>query len=162
MLIGLIAAGITACGTVSAPARSPGQVGASAASATASAPPVVTMPTAPTAGTAPTGQLLSNRQTLTVARDGATVRLRVGQVVTVALVSHGLMWDVPKSSGNGLRRTSVSGGYPNGRPARAVFRAVRRGLSWISSATDAECLHAQPRCELMQRLWRVAVIITNR
>ncbi len=120
------------------------------------------MPGVPAGSAAPTGQIFSNRQALTVASDGARVRLRVAQWVTVVLVSRGLAWDVPKSSGSAVRRTSVSGGYPTGLAARAVFRAVRRGASSLTSVTDAKCLHAQPRCELMQRLWRVTIIVTNR
>ncbi len=162
MVVGLVAVGVTACGTGPDPARPAGQAGASAGSAAASPPVIATMPGVPAGSAAPTGQIFSNRQALTVASDGARVRLRVGQWVTVVLVSRGLAWDVPKSSGSAVRRTSVSGGYPTGLAARAVFRAVRRGASSLTSVTDAKCLHAQPRCELMQRLWRVTVIVTNR
>jgi len=159
-VMALIAAGVAACGTRSDPAH-PGQAGASAGSAAASPPVIATIPGIPAGRTTAAGRVSSNRQTLTVASSGARVRLRVGQWVAVVLVSGGLAWDVPEASGSTVRRTSVSGGYPTGLPARAVFRAVRRGLSSLTSVTDAKCLHAQPRCELMQRLWRAAVIVTT-
>jgi hypothetical protein len=161
MVSGLVAAGVTACGTASGPPRTPEQAGASAGSAAASPPVIATMPAVP-AGSTPTGRIVSNRQPLSVASNGARVRLRVGQLVAVVLASRGLAWDVPKSSGSALRRSSVSGGYPAALPARAVFRAVRRGASSLTSVTDAKCLHAQPRCEISQRLWQVTVIVTNR
>ncbi len=106
-------------------------------------------------GTAPHHRLL------TVADDGASVRLRPGQVVTVVLASGGLMWDIPAASGAAARRISGSGGYPARRPAVAVFRAVRPGRSWLTSFTDAPCLHAQPKCEIPQRLWRALIIVPD-
>jgi hypothetical protein len=162
MLMGLIAAGVTACGTESGPAH-PGQAGASAGSAAVSPPVIATMPVVPAGGTAPAGRISSNRQVLTVAGNGARARLRVGQWIAVVLVSRGLAWDVPEASGSAVRRISASGSYPTGLPARVVFRAVRRGLSSLTSVTDAKCMHSQPRCEIMQRLWRaVVVVVTNR
>lgn len=171
MVVGLTAAaGIIACGAGSAatavpqgsgPARLPGPVTASARSAAASPAVIVTMPALPTGSTAPAGRILSNRGTLTVADNGATVRLQVGQSVAVFLASRELMWDVPKASGKAVRRASASGGYPTGRPARAVFRAVQRGQSSLTSLTDAPCLHSLPRCAIAQRLWHV-VIVVNR
>jgi hypothetical protein len=166
MVIGLVAAGIVACGTGSSgsgPALVPGPVTASAGSAVASPAVIVTVPAVPVGGAASAGRIPSNRGTLTVTDNGATVQLHVGQSVTVVfLASRGLMWDVPKASGGAVRRMSARGGYPTGRPARAVFRAVRRGQSWLTSLTDAPCLHSLPRCEIAQRVWRVVIVVRNR
>lgn len=178
MVIGLAAAGVTACGTGSAatglppgpaglpsrsgPAALPGPVVASAGGAVASPAVIVTMPAVPGGGTAPAGRILSHRRALTVADNGATVRLRVGQPVVVALAGRGLVWDVPKASGDAVRRISASGGYPTSRPARAIFGAVRPGQSSLTSVTDAQCLHSRPGCEIPQRLWHVLIIVRNR
>src|SRR5215469_2620355 len=94
-----------------------------------------------------------------VADDGATVRVRVGQVVAVVLDSGGMMWDPPRSSGRAVRRTAARGGYPTTRPARARFLAIRPGKSALTSVTDARCLHAVPRCEIPQRVWSVTVLV---
>lgn len=96
-----------------------------------------------------------------MADDGATIRLRVGQEVTVVLGAGGLMWDLPSASGGAVSRISASGGYPSTQPARAVFRAVRLGTSALGSLTDARCLHSSPRCEIAQRVWRVFVIVQS-
>src|SRR6266496_1536973 len=163
MVIGLAAAGVTACGTGSAATGlPPGPAVASAGGAVASPAVIVTMPAVPGGGTAPAGRILSHRRALTVADNGATVRLRVGQSVVVALAGRGLVWDVPKASGDAVRRISASGGYPTSRPARAIFGAVRPGQSSLTSVTDAQCLHSRPGCEIPQRLWHVLIIVRNR
>jgi hypothetical protein len=171
MAVGLTSAGVAGCGTGLAVASRSGSgyaAGASgrlAGSAAASPAVIVTVPAVPgdaSAGSAtPTGAIVSNRRTLTVADDGATVRLRVGQVVAVALVPDGGTWDAPRASGDAVRRASSSGGYPSLRPARAIFRALRTGQSVITSLTDAQCLHSQPSCEIPQRLWQVLVIVVR-
>jgi hypothetical protein len=176
MVIGLTAAGMTFCGTGSAaallpgpgglpsgsgPARLPGPVVVSVGRAAAIPAVIVTMPTVPAGSAAPAGRILSHRRMLTVPDNGVTVLLRVGQSVVVVLASAGLMRDVPKALGS-VRRSRASGGYPTSRPARAVFRAVRRGTSWLTSVTDAKCLHSRPRCEMPQRLWRVLIVVRNR
>jgi hypothetical protein len=160
--IGLIGAGLVACGTGSvATAGSPGTMAASAGSATAAPGVIVSVPASPPgSGTGGRGASPRHRP-LTVADDGVSVRLRPGQVVTVVLASGGLMWDVPRASGAAARRVSGSGGYPAHRAAVAVFRAMRPGRSWLTAFTDAPCLHTQPRCEIPQRLWRALIIVRN-
>ena len=100
-----------------------------------------------------------HHRTLTVADNGETVPLRVSQSIDVALVSRGVMWDIPKVSGNAIRRTSASGGYPTHRPAKATFRAVRAGRSSLNSETDAQCLHIKPKCKVKQQEWSVAIVV---
>jgi len=160
VVIGLTAAGLIGCGTGPvAAAGSPGTAAASAGTATASPGVIVMMPTASPSGGGTGGGALPRRRLLTVADDGASVRLRPGQVVTVVLASGGLRWDIPGTSGAAVRRISRSGGYPAYRPAVAVFRALRPGRAWLTSFTDAECLHTQPACGIPQRLWRALIIV---
>jgi hypothetical protein len=161
--IGLTAAGLIGCGTGPvATAGSPGTATASAGGATASPGVIVTMPPASPSGSGTGGGgTLPRRRLLTVADDGVSVRLRPGQVVTVVLASGGLRWDIPQTSGPAVRRISGSGGYPAYQPALAAFRAVRPGRAWLTSFTDARCLHTQPRCEIPQRLWRALIIVRN-
>jgi hypothetical protein len=101
--------------------------------------------------------------TLTESDNGDTVVLRIGMSVTVVLgTKSGLMWDRPAATGQGplaIGRTRVSGGYPTRLPARAVFVAVRPGRAFITSTTDAPCLHATPRCMIAQQVWRVTIIV---
>jgi hypothetical protein len=165
IVIGLIGTGLFACGTGSgATVGSPG-IAASVGSATAAPGVVVTMPagpvTSPSGGGAKGQGTRPGHRLLTVADDGVTVRLHPGQVVRVVLASGGLRWDIPGATGTAARRISGSGGYPAYRPAVAVFRAERPGRSWLTSFTDAPCLHTQPRCELPQRLWRALIIVPN-
>lgn len=166
IVIGLTSAGLVACGTGSvATTGSPGTVAASAGSATAAPGVTVTMATSPVTSPPASGAggqgTQPRHRLLTVADDGVFVRLRLGQVVTVFLAAGGLMWDIPAASGGAARRITGSGGYPAHRPAVAVFRAVRPGRSWLTSFTDARCLHTQPRCEIPQRLWRALIIVPN-
>ena len=109
---------------------------------------------------APGSRRRSHCRTLTVADNGATVRLHVGDSVRVVLASGGV-WDLPRASGHAVRRIKASGGYPTGRPARATFRAVRPGKSMLTSITDAKCLHSRPSCKIAQRLWSVTIIVVR-
>lgn len=98
---------------------------------------------------------------LTVADNGARVRLHPGQRVTVTLTAQGVLsWDVPTGEGGAVRRTGASGGYPGKQPARATFVAVQAGTAVLSATSDTACLHARPPCELAQQAWRVTVVVT--
>jgi len=102
-----------------------------------------------------------HRHTLTVADNGAKVRLRRGQTIVVILASPAQTWRPPMASGVAVRRTSSRGGYPVSQVALASFVAVRPGLATLTSTTDARCLHAQPPCEIPQQLWAVTIIVTG-
>jgi hypothetical protein len=154
-----------------AAAQSSGLPGASAAATgsagTATAPPaqVVTVPPAGTPSTPPPRIVIgeNSRVTLTEADNGAAVILRPGQTISVVLGGQSFIsWHTPRAAGATLRRISSSGGYPGNKPAQASFRAVRPGRTWISSVTDAACLHTQPACQIPQRLWQVTVIVRAR
>jgi hypothetical protein len=135
-------AAVAACGT----ARSGGITSAPARSRPASQP----------------GQAASHRRTLTVADNGAKMRMRRGQKVLVILGSPTQMWQPPRASGVAVRRTSSRGGYPVSQVALASFTAVRPGVATLTSSTDARCLHAQPPCEIAQQIWAVTIIVTER
>ncbi|MBO0835579.1 MAG: hypothetical protein J2P28_08680 [Actinobacteria bacterium] len=98
---------------------------------------------------------------MTVADNGTTVSLVVGQQLTVDLAPGPGEWDRPTLSGSGLRLVSVTGGYPQLGTMRAVYRATDPGTATLSSSTDLPCLHARPRCLVAQRLWRVQFMIRS-
>jgi hypothetical protein len=105
---------------------------------------------------------LAGAAMLTRTDNGATVRVRPGQRVTVALVSEGLFsWHVPGVEGAAVTRVSSGGGYPGRQPARATFLAVQPGSAALTALDDTACLHAQPACEPAQQEWRVTVIVTG-
>jgi hypothetical protein len=101
---------------------------------------------------------------LTAADTGATITLIVGQRVTVDLAPEPgvYAWDQPRLTGSGLRPESVTGGYPDRGPMRAVYLAAGPGRAALSSGSDAPCLHAQPRCSILQRIWTINVIVRPR
>jgi hypothetical protein len=97
-----------------------------------------------------------------VADNGATVRLRPGQRVTIALAAQGrLAWHVPAAAGAAMRKVSSSGGYPGTQPARGTFLAVRPGRATLTAIDDTACLHAQPACALPQQEWLVTVVVAG-
>lgn len=158
-----LAAGAAACGTrAAAPAGAPTDAHGTASPArtvTASPASTVTAPGRPSADPSPT---LTGPAALTAADNGATVRLRPGQRVTVTLASRGMFsWHVPAAAGAAVTRVSASGGYPGPRPARAVFLAVQPGSATLTAINDTACLHAQSACEPAQQVWRVTVIVTG-
>lgn len=105
---------------------------------------------------------LTGPVTLTVADNGAVVRLRTGQQVAVTLTPGGLFsWHVPAAAGAAVRRVSASGGYPSQQPARAAFLAVQPGKATLTTINDTACLHAQPACEPPQQEWRATIIVTG-
>ena len=173
-----LTAGLAACGAQAAgqPADPPIAVTATAVPAgvptavpggTASALPAGTATASSQVGTvaaqpsspAPT---LTGPVTLTVADNGAGVRLRTGQQVAVTLTPGTFFsWHVPAAAGAAVRRVSASGGYPGPQPAQAAFLAVRPGGAMLTTITDTACLHAQPACEPAQQEWRVTIIVTG-
>ena len=164
-LIGVVwlAAGAAACGTqADMPAGAPADASGTAPPArtvTASPASTVTAPGRPSVSPSPT---LTGPATLTTADNAATVRLRPGQRVTVALASRGLFsWHVPAAAGTAVKRVSASGGYPDPRPARAAFLAIEPGSATLTAIDDTACLHARPACEPAQQVWRVTVIVTG-
>jgi hypothetical protein len=157
-LAGLLASGVVACGTVATPGNGPGSgSGGSASPAHTSGS---SGPVRPQGGTRsqPAGQPAS----LTAAGNGATVRLATGQLITVTLApTPPFSWHLPAATGSIVHRTDASGGYPERRPARATFRAIRPGRTVLSAIDDAQCLHAQHPCMLPQRSWNVVIIVTQ-
>jgi hypothetical protein len=106
--------------------------------------------------------ILIGPATLTVADNGAVVRLRTGQQVAVTLTPGALFsWHVPAAAGAAVRRVSASGGYPSQQPARAAFLAVQPGEAMLTTINDTACLHAQPACEPPQQEWRATIIVTG-
>jgi len=110
---------------------------------------------------APRANVPHGEVTVTVADSGRTVHLDIGQRLRVVLGGRGEMWHRPASPGPHLRRAAASGGYPSDRPADAVFIAAQAGTATVTSITDHPCLHAQPPCKIVQRVWSVRVQVTD-
>lgn len=105
----------------------------------------------------------SGRVRLSASDNGATVVVKPGQEILVVLGGTGrARWNSIRLTGlaeDVLRQLSQNGGYPSIAPARASYRAIRPGTTELVSGTNAPCLHAHPRCQLAQLLWRVTVIV---
>jgi hypothetical protein len=96
-------------------------------------------------------------RTLVESDSGATINVKVGEIVKVSLPSD---YDPPTAQGDVLTRTGSTGGYPTGRSVEAAFRAAKVGRADITSTTDYACLHAQPMCMIPQREWIVHVVVS--
>lgn len=125
---------------------------------TASASPAVTVTPFSTksAKPSPTPTYTGSR-TLVESDSGATIRLKVGEIVKVSLPSE---YDTPNAQSDVMTRVSSTGGYPSGKPLEATFRAEGVGRTDITSSTDYACLHAQPMCMIPQREWIVHVVVS--
>ncbi|TMK84157.1 MAG: hypothetical protein E6G46_01435 [Actinobacteria bacterium] len=99
----------------------------------------------------------SGSRTLIESDSGATIKLKVGDVVKVSLPSE---YDQPNAQSDALTRDSSSGGYPSGQRVEATFRADKSGRTDIMSSTDYACLHTTPMCGIPQRLWTVHVLVS--
>jgi hypothetical protein len=152
MIVALLVA--TGCGARVPAGQSPpaGSGTAPAADTGHPAVPPDTIPTSPTT-------LVGPRQ-LTVADNGATVRLARGQSVTTNLVAQGMFsWHVPAATGSAVRQMNNSGGYPTSQPAQATFLAVNPGTATLTAMNDTACLHAHPPCLPPQQQWQVTVLV---
>ncbi len=149
MVVVLVATG---CGArVPAAQSSPSGSGTATVAGHPAVPPS-TPPTAP-------ATLVGPRQ-LTVADDGATVRLERGQSVTTTLVAQGMFsWHVPAVTGSAARRIDSGGGYATNQPARATFLAVNPGTATLTATNDTACLHARPACLPPQQQWQVTLLV---
>ena len=125
---------------------------------TASASPASTVTPFPTKSVEPSPTpTYTGSRTLVESDSGATIQLKVGQLVKVSLPSE---YDTPNAQGDVLARVSSTGGYPTGKPLEATFRADKVGRTDITSTTDYACLHTQPMCMIPQREWIVHVVVT--
>lgn len=93
---------------------------------------------------------------------GRTITVAVGTVIRVRLQPE-LGNYTPPTSGRPsvVRRESSRGGYPSDQPVDASFTAISTGGSELTTTTDAQCLHQQPRCMIPQKQW-VVYIVVNR
>jgi hypothetical protein len=99
--------------------------------------------------------------TLTFASNGVTVSVAAGQHVAVDLGPEPgvYAWQPLRLTGAALQPVSVAGGYPDRGPMQAVFLAAVPGTAVISTLSDMPCLHAHPRCAVVQRVWTATVIV---
>lgn len=114
--------------------------------------PVVTPPPPLTAAPPTPGQV-----TLTVADNGRTVHVVVGQHLMVDLQGPPFdPWSQPTSSNAAVLQAQPSGVTATNGSAVARFLAASNGQSRLSSAETPSC---RPACELPSRLWTVTVIV---
>src|SRR5438034_2437688 len=125
----------TNAGSLVSPSTTP-SVGASAGTASASPAATVTPFSTKNVTPSPTPTYTGSR-TLVESDSGATIRLKVGEIVKVSLPSE---YDSPIAQGNVMTRLSSTGGYPTGKPLEATFRAENAGRTDITSTTDYACL----------------------
>jgi hypothetical protein len=151
---GLVLCAVTACAVAAV-------AGCGTRSGESSGRPRPRLSTAAPATSRPASSQPGHRHTLTVADNGAKVRLRLGQKIVVILASHTQMWQPPRASGLAVRQSSSRGGYPASQVALASFVAVQPGLATLTSTTDAQCLHAEPPCEIAQQVWAVTIVVTK-
>ena len=91
---------------------------------------------------------------------GRTIHVSVGDVIRVRLPGGSGGYHRPRTTDRSVvRRVSASGGYPSATDARASFRARHHGTGDLTSYTDYQCLHTQPRCLPPQREWIVHVVV---
>ncbi|WP_426512592.1 cellulose binding domain-containing protein [Dactylosporangium sp. McL0621] len=94
--------------------------------------------------------------TATVADNGTTLTLYVGQTLAVSLPAN---YRPPVASGPALSAQSSTGGFPSGQPVLARYRASAPGTADVSSQTDDPCLHTTPPCARPVALWLVHVTV---
>jgi hypothetical protein len=128
------------------------------ATGTASVAPKTVNPKPGTSTTPALPPTYGSAHTLTASDSGATIRLSVGESISLSLPAE---YDPPISAGDALVRTATAGGYPTTQPLHTTFIAVRAGDADISSTTDYPCLYTTPPCMIVQRLWRVHVTVTH-
>ena len=150
------AASTNAGGLVSPPGTTTPSVTASVGTASASPAATVTPFSTKSVAPSPTPTYTGSR-TLVESDSGATIRLKVGDPITVSLPSE---YDPPNAQSNVMTRVSSTGGYPTGKALEATFRADKVGRTDITSTTDYACLHAQPMCMIPQREWVVHVVVS--
>jgi hypothetical protein len=148
---------LPSCGTGSPTADRTPPSGRTPATGTASVAPKTVSPKPGTSTTPAPPPTYGGGSTLTVSDSGATIRLSVGESISVSLPAE---YDPPIATGDALVRTATAGGYPTTQPVHTTFIAVRAGDADISSTTDYPCLYATPPCLIAQRLWRIHVTVT--
>lgn len=97
---------------------------------------------------------------LTADDSGRTVHVRRGEAIRAELAPDlGSYGEVRSDQPDVLRRTAGRGGYPEATPSVAEFTALARGRAHLTSVTEAQCLHASPRCMMPQRAFDVLVLV---
>lgn len=137
----------------SSPTISPPGPGSTAPSVVTVVPPASAMaPAPPTAG-----PLSLHDVTLTVADNGRTVSLHVGQHLVVDLQGTPTYpWSQPQAGDAAVLQAQPSGVAATNGSAVARFLAASNGRSTLSSAESSHC---HPACGLPSRPWTVTVVV---
>jgi hypothetical protein len=131
----------------------PVPIGVASASPTAqlSAEPLKT----PLPTTAPTSGHASDLRTITLADDGATVSVAVGEQVLVKLGTD-LVWIVQISDPTVLVRVR---GVALIVGAQGLYAAAKTGTTLVTAIGDAACRTAVPPCMVPTRLFSVTIVV---
>lgn len=131
----------------------PVPIGVASASPTAqvSAEPLKT----PLPTTAPTSGHPSDLRTITLADDGATVRVAVGERVLVKLGTD-LEWTVQMTDPTVLVRVR---GVALIVGAQGLYAAAKAGTTLVTTIGDAACRTAVPPCMVPSRLFSVTIVV---
>ena len=131
----------------------PVPIGVASASPTAqvSAEPLPT----PLPTTAPTAGHASDLRTITLADDGATVSVAVGEQVLVKLGTD-LVWTVQISDPTVLVRVR---GVALIVGAQGLYAAAKAGTTLVTAIGDAACRTAVPPCMVPTRLFSVTIVV---
>lgn len=157
--VGVGTAGVATAGTATAGFATAGASTVSVPTVGGATATVVPVTSSPSPTGPPTIDTVIPTGPVTQADNGETLRLSVGQQFMVVLAKSPMTWDQPTAQGSAVTRVSATGGYPGSSPALALFRAVAPGTAQVISATDAQCLHATPRCSVPQETWSVSVVV---
>ncbi|GAA3290715.1 cellulose binding domain-containing protein [Dactylosporangium vinaceum] len=92
----------------------------------------------------------------TVADNGATLTLTVGQTLVVTLPVGYLP---PTATGGAVVPEPGGGGWPTGQPIVARFDAVAPGTAELRSQSDDPCFHTTPPCARPVQQWLLHVTV---
>jgi predicted secreted protein len=150
VLAGLLAAG---CGSVYA---EPGGSGPGA-TGSASASVVSALSGTSASSAAGAGAAVPAPQTVTLAQDGETLRMRVGQTFLLALGAPPPDWKVTVAD-QGVLSREVNVLVVRG--AQGIYRAVAPGTTTLRATASYPCRTANPPCMVPERLFQVTVEVS--
>jgi hypothetical protein len=105
--------------------------------------------------TAPTSGHASDLRTITLADDGATVSVAVGEQVLVKLGTD-LVWTVQMTDPTILVRVP---GVALIVGAQGLYAAAKAGTTLVTAIGDAACRTAVPQCMVPSRLFSVTIVV---
>ncbi len=119
--------------------------------------PSATVPSqAPTLTPAPSGPTRPARLTFTLADDGKTITLQVGDRFLLDLGAQ-YSWQVTIADPSILNRVPNTGGKDN----QGLYEAIKQGSTTLTATGTPLCYNAVPRCLMPSRLFALHVNVTG-